>query len=49
MSKCKFVKVCKWYDKKNDTCQKDGGYYGGKFAGCYQKNYERLKQNENKK
>ena len=35
--KCKFMKICKLYDKDSKTCNKEGGmYYGSKRpAGCY--------------
>ena len=35
--KCKYRKQCKFYDKGDRTCMKDGGmYYGfGMPAGCY--------------
>jgi len=34
-NKCEFAEECPMYSKDNITCNKDGGYYGSRLAGCY--------------
>ncbi len=34
-AKCRYWKVCKYYDASSITCNKDSGWYGSKRPGCY--------------
>lgn len=45
MKKCQFINICKYYDPKSNTCNKNAGSYYSPYkkAGCF----KRLQEIEN--